>query len=215
MDDGLTLDDLIAMLLRTRALIERNQDLLCELDSLGDADHGVSMTIALRAIERALTVTPPAHIGAALGMAARVFLSEVGGAIGPLYGTAFLRASSIAGSATVVSVAQVAGMFEAACRGVVERGRAAPGDKTLLDALEPAAEAVTAAAAAHCSLCELLERAAAAAEAGARGTAALIARKGRAATLGERSRGRADAGATSTALMIRAAAEALRERRES
>jgi dihydroxyacetone kinase-like protein len=211
-DDCLTLDDLIAVLLHMRAQIERSQEWLCELDSLGDADHGVSMTIALRAVEQALAATPPEHIGAALGLVARVFLAEVGGAIGPLYGTAFLRASSIAGPATTVSVAQVAGMFEAACRGVAERGKAAPGDKTMLDALGPAAEA--AAAAAHCSLCELLERAAEAADAGARDTAALIARKGRAGTLGERSRGRPDAGATSTALMIRAAADVLRERRD-
>jgi phosphoenolpyruvate---glycerone phosphotransferase subunit DhaL len=213
MDDSLTLDDLIAILLRIRAQIERNQDWLCELDSLGDADHGVSMTIAVRAIEKGLAATPPAHIGAALGLAARVFISEVGGAIGPLYGTAFLRASSVAGTATAVSAAQVAGMFEAACRGVAERGKAAPGDKTLLDALGPAAEAATAAVAAQCSLCDTLERAAEAAEAGAAATATLIARKGRAGMLGERSRGHQDAGATSTALMIRAAADVLRERR--
>ena len=104
-------------------------------------------------------------------------------------------------------------MFEAAYHGVAERGKAAPGDKTMLDALGPAADAAAAAVAAHCSLCETLDRAADAAEAGAAATATLIARKGRAGTLGERSRGHQDAGATSTALMIRAAAETLHARR--
>ena len=91
MDDTLTLDDLIAILRRLRIQIEQHQDWLSELDSLGDADHGVSMTIAARAIDQALATTSPTTIGVALSLAARVFLSEVGGAVGPLYGTAFLR----------------------------------------------------------------------------------------------------------------------------
>ena len=136
-------------------------------------------------------------------------VSTVGGAAGPLYGTLFLRMGSAAGQGLELTLAQWAAALEAGVKGVQMRGKAALDDKTMLDALMPAAEALNAAAASGISIADALKRAAAAAEQGMKATIPLVARKGRASYLGERSAGHQDPGATSSWMLMQAAAEAL------
>jgi dihydroxyacetone kinase-like protein len=136
-------------------------------------------------------------------------VSTVGGAAGPLYGTLFLQMGSAAGGAAELTVAQWAAALEAGVKGAQARGKAELADKTMIDALLPAAVALNAAATSGLSLADALRKAAAAAEQGMKATIPLVARKGRASYLGERSAGHQDPGATSSWLLLRAAAEAL------
>ena len=135
--------------------------------------------------------------------------ATVGGASGSLYGTLFLEMAKRAGTAPELDTAEFAGAFRAGVAGVVARGRAEPGDKTMIDALHPTVDVLASAAAGGVPLAESLRSAAAAAAAGRDATIPLVARKGRASYLGERSAGHRDPGATSTALLINTAAETL------
>jgi dihydroxyacetone kinase-like protein len=130
-------------------------------------------------------------------------VNSVGAAMGPIFGTAFMRAGTAANAAGVLDGPAVASILQAAVQGVQTRGKAVAGDKTMLDALIPAAEAAHGAAASGGSAADVLRAACAAADAGARSTSSMIAKRGRAAKLGERTRGHQDAGATSTALILR------------
>jgi dihydroxyacetone kinase-like protein len=156
-----------------------------------------------------LSASPPADIAGALKTAAMSLIRTVGGAAGPLYGTFFLRASAACAGKGELSPADLAAAFRQGVEGVRQRGKAEPGDKTMLDALLPAAEAMREAAEAGLALAEVLHRAERAAEAGMRATIPLQARKGRASYLGERSVGHQDPGATSAHLLIRTAAGTL------
>jgi dihydroxyacetone kinase-like protein len=142
-----------------------------------------------------------------LKLAAMTLISKVGGAAGPLYGTAFLRAAAALGDKPEVDAASLVAALRAARDGIVARGKAEPGDKTMVDAWTPAVDAA-AEAAGDGDVQKVLQAAAEAAEAGAVATEPMIARKGRASYLGERSAGHRDPGAASTALILRAAAEA-------
>lgn len=182
---------------------------LIELDrAIGDSDHGENMDRGFQAVLDKLAESQPETPGAALKLTAMALMSKVGGAAGPLYGTAFLRAATALGDSTEISPEALAAALEAARDGVVARGKAEPGDKTMVDAWTPAVEAAVAAAAAGTDVLGTLLAAAEAAEAGAVATDPLIARKGRASYLGERSAGHRDPGAVSTALILRAAAGA-------
>lgn len=183
---------------------------LIELDrAIGDSDHGENMDRGFQAVLAKLAETPPETPGAALKLTAMTLMSKVGGAAGPLYGTAFLRAASAVGDAQEVDAGAWAGALAAARDGIVARGKAELGDKTMVDAWTPAVVAAQAAAAADVAdYRAVLTAAADAAEAGAAATEPLVARKGRASYLGERSAGHRDPGATSTALILRAAVEA-------
>ena len=180
---------------------------LIELDrAIGDSDHGENMDRGFQAVLDKLTEVTPETPGAALKLAAMTLISKVGGAAGPLYGTAFLRAAAALGDTLEVEPAVFAGALVAARDGIVARGKAEPGDKTMVDAWTPAAEAaVIAAADGAGTVLEVLVAAAEAAEAGAAGTDPMVARKGRASYLGERSAGHRDPGAASSALILRAA----------
>ncbi|MGO4189401.1 dihydroxyacetone kinase subunit DhaL [Pseudarthrobacter sp. TAF60_1] len=184
-----------------------NRAWLIELDRpIGDSDHGENMDRGFQAVLQKLAETPPETPGAALKMTAMTLMSKVGGAAGPLYGTAFLRASSAFGDALEVDPAGLATALVAARDGIVARGKAESGDKTMVDAWTPAAEAAQAAAAdGSGNVLAVLVAAAEAAEAGAVATDPLVARKGRASYLGERSAGHRDPGAASSALILRAA----------
>ena len=184
-----------------------NRVWLIELDrAIGDSDHGENMDRGFQAVLDKLVEVPPETPGAALKLTAMTLISKVGGAAGPLYGTAFLRAAAALGDAMEVEPAAFAGALLAARDGIVARGKAGPGDKTMLDAWTPAAEAAVAAAADGAgSVLEVLVAAAEAAEAGAAATDPMVARKGRASYLGERSAGHRDPGAASSALILRAA----------
>ncbi len=198
----------VAWLTRSAAVISEHNVELSGLDrAIGDGDHGENMDRGFQAILVKLDEAVPETPGAAFKLAAMTLMSKVGGAAGPLYGTAFLRAATSAGDAAELDSAALAAALTAARDGVVARGKAESGDKTMIDAWTPAVDAADAAAESGASPAELLAAAAKAAEDGAVATDPLVARKGRASYLGERSAGHRDPGAASSALLLRAAAD--------
>jgi dihydroxyacetone kinase-like protein len=184
--------------------VEANADELSRLDAVGgDGDHGVSLTIGARAVQSALASETPATLGAALQKIGMTLVNAVGAAMGPIFGTAFMRAGAAANAAPALDGPAVAAILKAAVDGVQARGKAVAGEKTMLDALMPAADAAAHAAADGADGIGALRAASAAADQGAASTRDMIAMRGRAAKLGERTRGHQDAGATSTALILR------------
>ncbi|GAA5156216.1 dihydroxyacetone kinase subunit DhaL [Amycolatopsis dongchuanensis] len=193
------------------AIAEHRVELI-ELDrAIGDADHGENLNRGFAAIVSALDSAVPDTPGAVLKLAATTLISKVGGAAGPLYGTAFLRAATKVGAVSELDAAAVAEALRAAVEGVQARGKAVEGDKTMVDALLPATAAAEEAARVEgADVAAVLTAAADAAAKGAESTVDLVARKGRASYLGERSAGHLDPGARSSALLLRALAEAAR-----
>lgn len=189
-------------------IAEHREELIALDRAIGDSDHGENMDRGFRAVMEKLAQTPPETPGAALKLAAMALMSKVGGAAGPLYGTAYLRAATALGESTDVDAAALAGALTAARDGIVARGKAVLGDKTMVDAWSPAVEAADEVLAAGGDAVAVLAAAAEAAEVGAVTTDPLVARKGRASYLGERSAGHRDPGAASSALLLRAAATA-------
>ena len=197
------------VLVAVAATIEQKADELCALDAaLGDGDHGVSLTIGFRQVTAAVGGwdAPDRALLERVGM---TLVGSVGGAMGPLFGTAFIRAGKAAAGCQTLDGSKLATMLEAARDGIVARGKASPGDKTMLDAIDPAARAARTAADNGADALTVLQVASAAADQGAIATRDMLARKGRASRLGERTLGHQDAGATSTALMLRTALLAL------
>lgn len=190
------------------AVVAENRIALIDLDrAIGDGDHGENLDRGYTAVLAALTDAETATVGEVFAVVAKTLMSTVGGAAGPLYGTAYLRAAKAA-DAEQLDAAAVAEVLAAALGGIVARGKAEVGDKTMVDAWSPAADAARDVAAAGGSAVEALAAAADAAEQGAAATEPLVARKGRASYLGERSAGHRDPGAQSSALLLRAAADA-------
>ena len=190
--------------------VAANRDLLTRLDSaIGDADHGANLDRGMRAVVAALGKEPPATPAALFKTTGMTLVSTVGGASGPLYGTFFLRMAGSVGEAGSVDAHGFAAALRAGVDGVVARGRAQAGDKTMYDALAPACDALDAAVADGASLAAGLAAAREAADAGRDATIPMLARKGRASYLGERSVGHQDPGATSSALLVATAAQAL------
>ena len=191
--------------------IAEQRDYLVDLDrAIGDGDHGENMDRGFKAAVEALGQAEPASVAEVLKTVAKTLMSTVGGAAGPLYGTAFLRASKAAGDGDLDG-AGVAAVIAGALDGIQARGKATTGEKTMVDAWTPALEAARAAAESGSDPAAVLEAAATAAEAGAAATEPLRATKGRASYLGERSIGHLDPGAVSTSLILRAAASAAGE----
>ncbi|WP_129311176.1 dihydroxyacetone kinase subunit DhaL [Streptomyces sp. L2] len=183
----------------TADAVDREAERLTALDSaIGDADHGSNLRRGFTAVRTALEKEAPDTPGGVLVLAGRQLISTVGGASGPLYGTLLRRTGKALGDAAEVGEEQLAQALRAGVDGVMALGGAAPGDKTMIDALVPAVDALTDGFAAARS----------AAEEGAKATTPLQARKGRASYLGERSIGHQDPGATSSALLIAALGEA-------
>ena len=195
------------------ALMDENRQRLIDLDrAIGDADHGENMDRGFTSIVEKLDADgTPATPADVFKLAAMTLMSKVGGAAGPLYGTAFLRGSTAVAGKDVLDAGDVVAFLTAARDGIVSRGKAETGDKTMVDAFTPAAEAAETAAAAGADPAETLSAAANAAEGGLAGTEPLVARKGRASYLGERSAGHLDPGAASTTLILQAAAKAAGE----
>ena len=197
------------------AEVATRRDELTALDAaIGDADHGVNMDRGMQAVAAKLAgpADGPAQdvpLGPLFKTAGMTLVSTVGGAAGPLYGTLFLEMGKAAADRTTLTAAEWAGVVSAGVAGVQMRGKAEPDDKTMVDALLPAAEALRAAAGSGASLAEALSAAADAAEAGMRATTPLVARKGRASYLGERSAGHQDPGATSSWLLLETAVRTL------
>jgi phosphoenolpyruvate---glycerone phosphotransferase subunit DhaL len=191
-------------------LIAENKSELTELDSaIGDADHGANMDRGMQAVVAVLDSETLDTPGALLKRTGMTLVSKVGGASGPLYGTAFLRMAGAAGDAADLDAGGFGKVLRAALDGVVARGKPEAGDKTMYDALAPAVDAFEAGLAEDESLPEALRDAVGAAERGRDATIPLVARKGRASYLGERSAGHQDPGATSVTLLLTAAATAI------
>jgi dihydroxyacetone kinase-like protein len=187
-------------------LVAENRDLLTELDAaIGDADHGSNMDRGMKAAVAAIDENPPATPGALFSKVGITLVSTVGGASGPLFGTFFLRMGTSLGTAESLAPEDFAAALRAGLVGIVDRGKAGPGDKTMYDALAPSVDALDAALAGGSSLAEGLTAARDAAIAGRDATTQMLARKGRASYLGERSVGHQDPGATTVALLLQAA----------
>jgi len=189
-----------------------NRDHLCSLDGvIGDADHGIAMELGFAAARDAtvaldLTATDPTAV---LNAGAKAFLNAVGASSGPLYATAFMRAgAAVKGKASLEDVDVVA-ILAAMAKGIQDRGKAELGEKTMLDAWLPAAQAAEAALSGGAGGSDALKAALSAAEQGAEATKAMVAGKGRSSRLGERAVGHIDPGAASAALVIAAMASAL------
>jgi dihydroxyacetone kinase-like protein len=214
--DVLDIDDLVAMLRLSSAWLERDEEELTALDrAIGDGDHGHNMRLGFVAVLEELDgilATGP-DLGTLLGHVGLILISAVGGASGPLYGAAFVEAGLVLNGRTDAGLSELAAALEAACRGIARRGRCYPGDKTILDTLQPAADALKTALAAGLSLQESLERMQEAARQGMLSTTPLQARCGLAMRYGPRSIGHQDPGATSCRLLLQALAEAWKGRR--
>jgi phosphoenolpyruvate---glycerone phosphotransferase subunit DhaL len=205
-----TLDQLDAWVRGFAAAVHTHSDELTRLDSaIGDADHGSNMDRGMAAVVAALDADAQPSAAALFKKTGMTLVSTVGGASGPLYGTLFLRVATAAGEVTELDGPAFAKALRAGLEGVVARGKAEAGDKTMFDALSPAVDALEAALADGDPLPEALRTASAAADAGRDATTPMLARKGRASYLGERSVGHQDPGATSVALLVAAAAVAL------
>ncbi|MEU8417830.1 dihydroxyacetone kinase subunit DhaL [Amycolatopsis japonica] len=202
-----TAETLAAALRAAAAVITEHRAELVDLDrAIGDADHGENMDRGFTAIVSALDSVTPETPAAVAKLAATTLISKVGGAAGPLYGTAFLRASVKLGDAAEVDGPLLVEALRAALEGVQARGKAVGGDATMVDALIPAVSAAEEAV--GDGVAAILSAAADAADKGAESTVDLVPRKGRASYLGERAKGHMDPGARSTALLLRAFAEA-------
>jgi dihydroxyacetone kinase-like protein len=193
---------------RFAAEVAENRSHLTKLDgAIGDGDHGTNMDRGMKKALERLQGTDGDDIGASLKAVGMALVSSVGGAAGPLYGTFFMQMGQSAAGRSELDLAGFTDAFDAGIQGVVKRGKAEPGDKTMLDALNPALEALRSAG--GDDLAAALQRAAQAAHDGMEATVPMVARKGRASYLGERSAGHQDPGATSSHLLLKSAAEAV------
>jgi len=185
-------------------VLEQNKDYLTELDAaIGDADHGINMNRGFQKVVSQLPTVADKDIGSILKTVSMTLISSVGGASGPLYGTMFLRASTAVAGKSELTDEDLVALLQAAVDGIIQRGKANLGDKTMLDALSPASDAFKQAVANGASTQEALQQAVTAAEEGMKNTIPLVAKKGRASYLGDRSSGHQDPGATSAYLILK------------
>ena len=214
---GFSAPEVLAFVERAAAALVRHEALLDRLDAaLGDGDHGSNMVAGFTAavpVARAALAERPGDIGELLRRLGHTLVGSVGGASGPLYGTAFIEAGFALVGRASAGPADLAAALEAGRAGLIRRGRCAVGDKTILDALDPAVRALRAGADASRPLGDCVAAAAGAAAGGMRATIPLVARRGLALRLGERSRGHRDPGATSCFLLLLAMARAVDEER--
>jgi dihydroxyacetone kinase-like protein len=204
----ITTEDMVRWINRVAVVLHENREYLTQLDSpIGDSDHGINMDRGFKAVIVKLPTVENMDIGSILKTVGTTLVSTVGGASGPLYGTAFLRAGMATSGKNELYEADVVHMLEAALEGIKARGKAQPGEKTMVDALTPAIAAMKEAEQQNVSMSQLLHRGSEAAEAGMKATIPMLATKGRASYLGERSIGHQDPGATSSWLMLKALAD--------
>ena len=204
----MTNEDVLHWLERTADVLQENRTYLTDLDSaIGDADHGINMDRGFSAVRNKFPEMTTMDAATQLRTVGSTLVSTVGGAAGPLYGTAYLRAAGAVAGKQELTSADVTTMLEAFLGGVVARGKAHTGEKTMVDALTPALNAAKQALNEGATLEQVTSRAAAAAEEGMKATIPMLATKGRASYLGERSIGHQDPGATSSWLILRCLAE--------
>jgi dihydroxyacetone kinase-like protein len=196
-------------------VIEENKTYLTKLDSaIGDADHGINMNRGFKAVLKKVSSAEDKDAGTILKTTGMALVSSVGGAGGPLYGTAFMQAGTAVAGKYELEGEDVLNALQSALDGVVMRGKASPGDKTMVDAITPAVDAMEEALDKGADTAEALEAAAEAARQGMKDTIPMLAKKGRASYLGERSIGHQDPGATSSYLLIQVMAEVAREQNQ-
>jgi phosphoenolpyruvate---glycerone phosphotransferase subunit DhaL len=201
-------EDVLAWVKAYASTIAENRDQLTKLDSaIGDADHGINMHRGMSAVLAKLDGLEDEDVGMLLKTVGMALISSVGGAGGPLYGTLFLQMGTATAGKSELSAEDWQAALDAALAGVQMRGKAEPGDKTMVDALKPARDALAKALSEGAELAVALRRSAQAAEEGMRATIPLVARKGRASYLGERSAGHQDPGATSSYMLVKTAAD--------
>jgi len=198
-----TRDEVVLWIKAYSEVVVENKDYLTDLDSaIGDADHGINMYRGFQAVLTKLPAVEDKDIGTILKTVGMTLLSTVGGAAGPLYSTVFIQAGNKLKGKMELSLSDWAVALEAATGGVVNLGKAVLNDKTMVDALTPAVQALNEAVKQGLSMNEALKESANAAEKGMKATIPLVARKGRASYLGERSAGHQDPGATSSFLLL-------------
>ena len=202
-------DDMVGWIRKFAAEVEANKEQLTQLDAaIGDADHGINMHRGMSAVLGKVDAQAQEQdVGALLKTVGMTLVSTVGGAGGPLYGTLFLQMGTAASGKGELGPDDWVEALDAGIAGVQARGKADPGDKTMIDALVPARDALKSALGGGATFADALRQSAAAAEQGVRDTVPLVAKKGRASYLGERSAGHQDPGATSSQLLLEAAAE--------
>ncbi|MGA7194400.1 MAG: dihydroxyacetone kinase subunit DhaL [Anaerolineales bacterium] len=201
-------DDVLGWVKAVAQMISENSVYLTELDSaIGDADHGANMDRGFKAVIKKMPEISDKDIGTIFKTVGMTLISTVGGAGGPLYGTLFLQAGLKTTGKMELSLADWTEAVDAALSGIIMRGKAELGDKTMVDALTPAVNALKQALQDNLPIHEALEASAEAAKKGMEGTIPLVARKGRASYLGERSAGHQDPGATSSYMMLKVAAD--------
>jgi dihydroxyacetone kinase-like protein len=204
----MTNEDIMRWLERTADVLQENRTYLTELDSaIGDADHGINMDRGFSAVRKKFPEMATMDAATQLRTVGSTLVSTVGGAAGPLYGTAYLRAAGTLTGKQELTSADIVAMLEAFLGGIVARGKAHTGEKTMVDALTPAVDAAKKALDDGASLGQITSLAAAAAEEGMKATIPMLATKGRASYLGERSIDHQDPGATSSWLILRCLAE--------
>jgi dihydroxyacetone kinase-like protein len=209
---SVTQQQIVRWLEKSAAVLAENKEYLTQLDSpIGDADHGINMTRGFKKVLEKLPTVADKDIGNILKTTGMALISSVGGASGPLYGTFFMRAGAAVASKQALEGADLLSLLDNGRQGIVSRGRAELGDKTMVDAWDPAIAALEGALAADADIPSAMQAAVDAAEQGMKDTIPLKARKGRASYLGERSIGHQDPGATSTYLLLNALLEAIQE----
>jgi len=207
----ITTVDVVDCLRRMVDVIHENKGYLTDLDAaIGDADHGINMDRGFQKVLEKLPGLEGKDVGTVLKTVGMTLVSNVGGAGGPLYGTAFMQAGAAVAGKHEIEAGDLLAVMDAALKGVMMRGRSKAGEKTMIDAIAPAVTAMREALENGASTQEILEQATAAAEQGMKDTIPMQALKGRASYLGERSIGHQDPGATSSFLLIRTMAETAR-----
>jgi dihydroxyacetone kinase-like protein len=212
----ITTDDVLTCLHRMADVIDENKKHLTKLDAaIGDADHGINMDRGFKSILKKVPSVEDKDAGTILKTAGMALVSSVGGAGGPLYGTAFMQAGMAVAGKYELEAEDILAALDSALKGVVMRGKANLDDKTMVDAITPAVEAMREALDNGAGTIEALDEAAAAAKQGMTDTIPMLAKKGRASYLGERSIGHQDPGATSSYLLIQTMADVAREKQQS
>lgn len=203
-------DVLLKILFKIADVIEENREYLSDLDrAIGDADHGINMNKGFKKVREKIETVKDKDCGTILKTVAMTLISTVGGASGPLYGTAFLKASMVVNGKMEINENDAISMFDQGIQGIISRGKAKKGEKTMLDALIPAFEAFKSAIEEGEAMKEAFNEAQLSAKEGVEYTKGIIATKGRASYLGERSKGHQDPGATSSYLILKAVADVL------
>lgn len=208
-------DEMLKVIENIAKTVEENKDYLTRLDSeIGDGDLSINLNRGFTEVRRKLAQLKGKDAGTILKTVGSTLIESVGGAVGPLYGVAFMKAGGVVEGKLEIDLSDLVRMFEVAEQGIVGIGSAKLGEKTMLDAVHPAVEALKEAASKNYTLLKAFEQSVKAAERGMKNTIQMVAKKGRSMYLGERARGHQDVGATSCYLMLKSVLDTLKMSRQ-